>query len=158
MLRKAAFLVGLFVLCACVLILQIVATRVLSVISFYHLAFFAISMAMFGLTAGSLIIYFNQGFFAPERLLAHLSWIAAAFALAVVLSTVVLISTVLLNWPMRLVLWATLWLKLIAALVPPYIFAGMGGPARMRVRSSTRIPASGAFSLMVISCAWRAAR
>jgi hypothetical protein len=126
MLRKAAFLVGLFVLCACVLILQIVATRVLSVISFYHLAFFAISMAMFGLTAGSLIIYFNQGFFATERLLAHLSWIAAAFARAVVLSTVVLISTVVLNWPMRLVLWATLWLKLIAALVPPYIFAGMG--------------------------------
>ena len=45
MLRKSAFLVGLFVLCACVLILQIVETRILSVISFYHLAFFAISMA-----------------------------------------------------------------------------------------------------------------
>ena len=126
MLRKAAFLVALFVLCASVLILQIVETRLLSVISFYHLAFFAISMAMFGLTAGSLIVYFNQGFFAPERLLAHLSWIAAAFALAVVLSTVFLISTVLLNWPIRLILSATLWLKLIAALVPPYVFAGMG--------------------------------
>jgi hypothetical protein len=126
MLRKAAFLVGLFVLCASVLILQIVETRILSVISFYHLAFFAISLAMFGLTAGALIVYFNQGFFAPERLLAHLSWIAAAFALAVVVSTVVLISTVLLNWPVRLILSAMLWLKLIAALVPPYIFAGMG--------------------------------
>src|SRR5215471_11340893 len=97
--KKVQFLAGLFVFCACVLILQIVETRILSVISFYHLAFFAISMAMFGLTAGSLIVYFNQGFFAPERLLAHLSWIAAAFALAVVLSTVFLISTVLLNWP-----------------------------------------------------------
>src|SRR5215831_13287325 len=124
--RKAAFLVALFVLCACVLILQIVETRILSVISFYHLAFFAISLAMFGLTAGSLIVYFNQGFFAPERLLAHLSWIAAAFALAVVLSTVVLISTVLINWPTRLVLSAMLWLKLIAGLLPPYVFAGMG--------------------------------
>jgi hypothetical protein len=126
MLRKAAFLVGLFVLCACVLILQIVETRLLSVISFYHLAFFAISMAMFGMTAGALIVYFNQAFFAPERLLAHLSWIAAAFALSIVLSTVVLISTVLFNPPMRIILSATLWLKLIAALVPPYVFAGMG--------------------------------
>jgi hypothetical protein len=126
MLRKAAFLVGLFLLCACVLILQIVETRILSVISFYHLAFFAISMAMFGMTAGALIVYFNQVFFSPERLLAHLSWIAAAFALTAVLSTVVLISTVLLNWPVRLVLSAMLWLKLIAALVPPYVFAGMG--------------------------------
>jgi hypothetical protein len=123
---KAAFLVGLFVLCACVLILQIVETRLLSVISFYHLAFFAISMAMFGMTAGSLIVYFNQAFFAPERLLAHLSWIAAAFAVTVVLSTVVMISTVLLNPPMRIVLSAMLWLKLIASLLPPYVFAGMG--------------------------------
>jgi hypothetical protein len=66
MTRKAAFLGGLFLLCACVLVLQIVETRILSVISFYHLAFFAISMAMFGITAGSLIVYFNQKFFAPE--------------------------------------------------------------------------------------------
>ena len=124
--RKAAFLAGVFLLCACVLILQIVETRILSVISFYHLAFFAISMAMFGMTAGSLIVYFNQAFFVPERLLVHLSWIAAAFALAVVFSTIVLISTVLLHSPLRIILSATLWLKLIAALVLPYIFAGMG--------------------------------
>ncbi|MFL5049518.1 MAG: hypothetical protein ACJ8D4_05355 [Xanthobacteraceae bacterium] len=126
MLRKAAFLVGLFLLCACVLILQIVETRLLSVISFYHLAFFAISMAMFGMTAGALIVYFNQAFFSPERLLAHLSWIAAAFAMTAILSTVVLISTVVLGPPMGIILLATLWLKLIAALVPPYVFAGMG--------------------------------
>jgi hypothetical protein len=55
-----------------------------------------------------------------------LSWIAAAFALTAVLSTVVPISTVLLNWPVRLVLSAMLWLKLIAGLLPPYLFAGMG--------------------------------
>ena len=35
------------------------------------LAFFAISMAMFGMTAGSLIVYFNPTFFAPERLFAN---------------------------------------------------------------------------------------
>jgi hypothetical protein len=124
--RKTAFLAGLFLLCMGVLLLQIVETRVLSVISYYHLAFFAISMAMFGMTAGALIAYFNQARFAPEHLLGHLSWIGCAFALATVLSTVVLISTVLLDASMGLLLSAVLWLKLIAALLPPYVFAGMG--------------------------------
>jgi hypothetical protein len=66
--EKLQFLAGLFLVCMCVLMLQIVETRILSVISFYHLAFFAISIAMFGMTAGSLIVYFNPMFFAPERL------------------------------------------------------------------------------------------
>ncbi len=126
MTRKTAFLGGLFVLCLCVLALQIVETRVLSVISFYHLAFFAISMAMFGMTAGSLIVYFNPATFVAERLLGHLSWIAGAFAITTALSTVILISTVLLDPAMGILLAAMLWLKLIAALVPPYVFAGMG--------------------------------
>jgi hypothetical protein len=46
--KKVQFLAGLFLVCMCVLMLQIVETRILSVISFYHLAFFAISMAMSG--------------------------------------------------------------------------------------------------------------
>jgi hypothetical protein len=126
MTRKVTFLIGLFILCMCVLMLQIIETRVLSVISYYHLAFFAISMAMFGMTAGSLIVYFNQAQFVPERLLVHLSWIASAFAVTAVLSTVILISTVLLDPSTGVLLSAILWLKLIAALVPPYVFAGMG--------------------------------
>jgi len=126
MTRRSAFLAGLFLLCMGVLLLQIVETRVLSVISYYHLAFFAISMAMFGMTAGALIAYFNQARFAPEHLLGQLSWIACAFAAATVLSIVVLISTVLLDASMGILLSAVLWLKLIAALLPPYVFAGMG--------------------------------
>ena len=95
--KKVQFLAGLFLVCMCVLMLQIVETRILSVISFYHLAFFAISMAMFGMTAGSLIVYFNPTFFAPERLFANLIWITAAFAVVVVLSTTMLISTVVID-------------------------------------------------------------
>jgi hypothetical protein len=126
MTRKVTFLVGLFILCMCVLMLQIVETRVLSVISYYHLAFFAISMAMFGMTAGSLIVYFNQALFVPGLLLGHLTWIASTFAVTAVLSTVILISTVLLDPSIGILLSAMLWLKVIAALVPPYVFAGMG--------------------------------
>ena len=97
MTKKVQFFAGLFLVCMCVLMLQIVETRILSVISFYHLAFFAISMAMFGMTAGSLIVYFNPRFFAAEQLLANLVWITAAYAIAVVLSTMMLISTVVID-------------------------------------------------------------
>ena len=46
----AAFLSGVFLLCMSVLMIQIVQTRMLSVISLYYMAFFSISMAMSGLT------------------------------------------------------------------------------------------------------------
>jgi hypothetical protein len=105
--------------------LQIVETRLLSVVSFYHLAFFAISMAMFGMTAGSLIVYFNPAYFAPERLFANLGWITAAFAVVVALSTAVLISTVVIDPATGFLLAVLLWAKVIAVLVPPYVFAGM---------------------------------
>jgi hypothetical protein len=66
---RTPFLAGLFLICMCSLMLQILETRMLSVISWYYLAFFAISMAMFGMTAGSLLIYFNAGRFTAERML-----------------------------------------------------------------------------------------
>ena len=57
----APFLFGVFLVCMCGLMLQIVETRIISVIVYYHLAFFAISMAMLGMTAGSLLVYFWPG-------------------------------------------------------------------------------------------------
>ena len=65
---KPWFLLGVFLICMCGLMLQIIETRILSVISWYHLAFFSISMAMFGMTAGSLFVYFKERWFPAERL------------------------------------------------------------------------------------------
>ena len=59
------FLAGLFLICMCSLMLQIMQTRLLSVMAWYYLAFFAISMAMFGMTAGSLLVYFKADLFPP---------------------------------------------------------------------------------------------
>jgi hypothetical protein len=53
-------------------------------------------MAMFGMTAGSLFVYFQARLFPPERLLEHLFWIGSAFAIAVVVSTLSMVTTVLL--------------------------------------------------------------
>ena len=51
---KIKFYVALSIIAACILMLQIIQTRILSVVSWYHLAFFTISMGMFGLTTGSI--------------------------------------------------------------------------------------------------------
>jgi hypothetical protein len=118
------FLAGLFLICMCVLMLQIAETRLLSIMAWYYLAFFAISMAMFGMTAGSLLVYFKPHLFRPERLLEHLSWMGTAFAIAVVISTLSMVSTVLLSGLASGML-GLLWLKLILIILPPYIFAGM---------------------------------
>lgn len=118
------FLAGLFLICMCVLMLQIAETRLLSVMAWYYLAFFAISMAMFGMTAGSLFVYFKAHLFPPERLLEHLSWIGTAFAIAVVASTLSIVSSVLLTG-LSSDMGVLLWLKLILSILPPYVFAGI---------------------------------
>src|SRR5262245_9349078 len=122
----APFLTGVFLICMCSLMLQIVQTRVISVIVYYHLAFFAISMAMLGMTAGSLLVYFRPNLFTRERLFDHLAWIAAAFAIGIVLSTLSLITTVVGSGITSTVgMTLLVWFKLIAILVPPYVLAGM---------------------------------
>ena len=122
----APFLTGVFLICMCGLMLQIVQTRVISVIVYYHLAFFAISMAMLGMTAGALVVYFKPKLFSRERLFEHLGWIGAAFAISIVLSTLSLITTVVGSGITNTIgMTLLVWFKLITILVPPYVLAGM---------------------------------
>jgi hypothetical protein len=47
--QRLCFYLGLGLITAATLMLQIIETRIISVTSWYHLAFFVISIAMFGL-------------------------------------------------------------------------------------------------------------
>jgi predicted membrane-bound spermidine synthase len=110
----------------CALMLQIVQTRILSVIVYYHLAFFAISMAMLGMTIGSLLVYFRQDLFSRERVFENLAWISAALSICIALTTLSLITTIVGSGVSgTLIMTAVIWLKLVLILVPPYILAGM---------------------------------
>src|SRR6266540_1098297 len=66
--RRVRFYVALGLVTAATLMLQIIETRIISVTSWYHLAFFVISIAMFGLTAGAVFVYLRKERFRPERL------------------------------------------------------------------------------------------
>jgi hypothetical protein len=125
---KSSFLVGLFLICTCCLMLQIIETRILSVVAYYYLAFFAIGMAMFGMTAGSLFVYFREQLFSDARLMQNLVWISSAFAITVVLSGFLAITTVLTGvsgGASQLLTTALQWGKLVVILATPYFFAGM---------------------------------
>ncbi len=47
---------------------EVLLTRIFSVTMWYHFAFFAISVSMFGLTAGAMIVFLLPGFFSREKL------------------------------------------------------------------------------------------
>ena len=66
--EQRRFYIGVFILCSALMMLQIIITRILSVMAHYNLVFFAISMAMFGMTLGASWIYRRRGRFRPEVL------------------------------------------------------------------------------------------
>jgi hypothetical protein len=59
---------GIFFISLATLAYEVTLTRLLSVIAWYHLAFFAVSTAMLGMTAGATTVYLKPGWFAKERL------------------------------------------------------------------------------------------
>ena len=74
---------------AATLMLQLIQTRILSVVAWYHLAFFVISVAMFGLTAGAVWVYVRRERFTEATLSHDLGYFTAAFAVTAALSLAV---------------------------------------------------------------------
>ena len=70
---RLRFYAGVGFVTAATLMLQIVETRIISVTSWYHLAFFVISIAMFGLTAGAVWVYLRREASRPDELSYDLS-------------------------------------------------------------------------------------
>src|SRR6266481_9389009 len=87
--RRLPFLSGVFLIAFSLLMFQIVQTRILSVIAWYYLAFFAISVAMLGMTIGAVWVYLWRERFQQSSLAVTLSRFALATALAMPASVMV---------------------------------------------------------------------
>src|SRR3989442_8690602 len=61
---------------------EILLTRIFSVVTWYHFAFIAISVAMLGMTLGAVLVYAGRGFFSEARTRLHLAQAALLFALS----------------------------------------------------------------------------
>lgn len=89
MLRWPVYL-GTFLIAMATLALEVTLTRLLSVTSWYHLSFFAVSTAMLGMTAGATTVYLRGAWFEPDRLGRSIARSCMGFALAVPFTLVML--------------------------------------------------------------------
>src|SRR6266446_9762033 len=121
--RRVRFYAALGLVTAATLMLQIIETRIISVVSWYHLAFFVISIAMFGLTAGAVFVYLHKERFRPERLSYDLAVATLAFALTTDLAIVVQLTLVTGASPSLTSLVA--WAEFALCLAFPFFFSGI---------------------------------
>lgn len=77
---------GLFLVTLSTLTYQLLLTRTFSVTMYYHFAFVAISVTMFGMAVGAIAVYLRPHLFVPERVTRHLAIGSALFAVTIVLS------------------------------------------------------------------------
>ena len=79
---------GVFLISASLLMFEILTTRIFSVTLWYHFAFMAISIALFGLTAGAVLVYLAPRLFPADRTHDRMSLFALLFAAAMIGSIV----------------------------------------------------------------------
>jgi spermidine synthase len=121
--RKAPFLTGVFLITLSTLMFQIVQTRILSVMAWYYMAFFAISVAMLGMTVGAVWVYLRHEQFEAVPLPQTLSDYSLLAAIAMPASAAVqysLITTLSLSLTT-----VFSWSLMLAAMALPYVFAGV---------------------------------
>lgn len=82
--------VGTFLLAFSTLAFEVVLTRLLSVVTWYHLAFFAISTAMLGMTAGAVTVYVTPAWVESKKLAKTLGLSALLYGFCVPLTLLVL--------------------------------------------------------------------
>jgi predicted membrane-bound spermidine synthase len=121
--RKGPFLFGVFLLTFSLLAFQIIQTRILSVIAWYYMAFFAISVAMLGMTVGAVWVYLHRERLESTPLPVTLTNFALATAVAMPTSIIVqfcLITTTALSLTTVIS-----WSLLLIAMAVPYVFSGV---------------------------------
>ena len=79
---RALTYLGIFLVALATLMLEVLLTRVTSVSAWYHLAFFVISLAMLGMTAGAVAVFLKPDAFADADVPERLAQSALGFALA----------------------------------------------------------------------------
>ena len=121
--RKFNFYAGLFSVTAATLMLQLIQTRILSVVAWYHLAFFVISTAMFGLTAGAVWVYLRGERYSEKTLSFDLAHYSMAFALTTALALAFQLTLAPVAQPSVTTL--LIWTQLAVLLSVPFFFSGV---------------------------------
>jgi hypothetical protein len=121
--RKAPFLVGVFLLTFSLLTFQILQTRILSVIAWYYMAFFAISVAMLGMTIGAVWVYLHRE--RIESVPLSITLTNFSLAAAVGMPASIMVQFCLITEPSATLTMVAAWTLLLIAMAIPYVFSGI---------------------------------
>ena len=84
-----AIYAGLFFTTLSTLMYEILLTRIFSVTMWYHFAFVAVSLALFGMTVGALIVHLLPDRFPEERIRERLIQSTLLFSISIVITFVI---------------------------------------------------------------------
>ena len=147
-LRERPFLAGLALVTTATLALEMMQTRLLSVITWYSLAFLVIAMGLFGLTAGALHVYLRPEDFTAEKLGASLARHSRHFAFAIPVSLVLVLCLPLTTAPVATTL--VLFVVFGLSLALPFYPAGMVVAAAL---TRTALPVGRVYAVDLIGAA-----
>ncbi len=115
--------IGISLVSMSILTLELVLTRIFSVTMFYHFAFVAISIALFGISLSGIIVYIFQERFASERFSKDLSFYALLFSIINFISLLLLLRiNIRLHYSFKNFLFL-LSIYLLSSL--PFLFGGL---------------------------------
>ena len=119
----APFLCAVFLVSASTLLYEIALTRLLSVISWYYLAFVSVSMAMFGMTAGALLVQLLPNRFSEKQISLRLTQASLGMAVSLPLCLLMMLAIPLDTFVSLESLFSYLFFSVIIAL--PFFFSGI---------------------------------
>src|SRR5262249_34498487 len=114
---------GLFLVTLATIMYEVALTRIFSVTMWYHFAFVAISVAMFGMTVGALVVYLRPAAFPPARVTAGLGASALLFGIATVLSLLTQLAVPFTPGMSLLGVWTVVLTYVVVAV--PFVFSGV---------------------------------
>jgi hypothetical protein len=120
---RPATYAGLFVVTLSTLAYEIVLTRIFSVTMWYHFAFVAISVALFGTTLGALIVHMRPSAFTEDKVKVQMARFSLVYAVAVAVAFVAQLAV-----PFRIELDAVALFSLVficAVISVPFVCAGV---------------------------------
>ncbi len=116
---------GLFCTTFATLLLEILDGRLLSVLTWYHLSFLAVSLAMLGMAAGAIRVFLAGPALAGEAAFRHLPRAALGFAVTMALTHVAVLTIPLSVQPVGSAIGLATLTTTIVALTVPFYFSGV---------------------------------
>ena len=119
--RRTAF--GLAFVALSTLMYEVLLTRIFSVTMWYHFAFVAISVAMFGMTVGALVVYLKPAWFPADGVRRQLAIGSVLFPVLVVASFLTQLSIPFRVHPSIVAIWAIV--LTYAVIAAPFVLSGI---------------------------------